>query len=51
MTIHQHIEELRAELSASTDIHEIRLIRTELEQAISAAKRLDAEFEAILRRS
>lgn len=42
MTIEQHIEELRAELKASTDDAEIVQIRAELEVALSECERLES---------
>jgi hypothetical protein len=45
-TIECHIEELRAELRATTDAEEARAIRAELEAALLAAADLQRENEA-----
>jgi hypothetical protein len=47
MTIEQHIEELRAELKASTDDAEIVQIRTELEAALSERERLESALQSV----
>jgi hypothetical protein len=47
-TIECHIEELRAELRATTDAEEARAIRTELEAALLAAADLQRENEAAI---
>jgi hypothetical protein len=47
MTIEQHIEELRAELKASTDDAEIVQIRTELEAALSERQRLESALQSV----
>jgi hypothetical protein len=47
MTIEQHIEELRAELKASTDDAEIVQIRTELEAALSERERLESALQQL----
>jgi hypothetical protein len=47
-TIERHIEELRAELRATTDAEEARAIRTELEAALLAAADLQRENEAAI---
>jgi len=48
MTIEQHIEELRAELKASTDDAEVARIRAELEAALNERERLEMQLEAPL---
>ena len=46
MTLYDHIQELRAELSSICDVTEIRQIRVELEAALAEQATLDAAFEA-----
>lgn len=46
MTLYDHIQELRAELSASTSAKEIRQIRCELDAALAQMAKLDAAFDA-----
>ncbi|HEU4959973.1 MAG TPA: hypothetical protein VFT56_06155 [Sphingomonas sp.] len=48
MTIEQHIEELRAELKASTDDIEIVQIRAELEAALNEREREEMQLGAPL---
>lgn len=48
MALHDHIQELRAELSACCDAREIALIRGELHAAEAEQAALDATFEAWL---
>ena len=48
MALHDHIQELQAELSACCDTREIALIRGELEAAKAEQAALDAAFEAWL---
>lgn len=45
MTFYQHISELRAELSASTSVKEIRQIRRELEAALATMARTKAGLD------
>ena len=47
-TIERHIEELRAELRATTDPKEARDIQTELAAMLQLADDLDRESEATL---
>lgn len=46
MTIEQHIEELRAELSRSDDMAEIAQIERELREATAERDQLEAAFAA-----
>jgi hypothetical protein len=48
MTLYDHIQELRSELSASSDAHERRQIEAELQAAFDQQATLDAAFEARL---
>jgi hypothetical protein len=48
MTLYDHIQQLRAELSNSCDRAEFRQIRTELEAALAEQEKLDVTFEAWL---
>lgn len=48
MTLYDHIQELRAELSNSCDRTEIRQIKAELEAALAEQARVEAAFEAWL---
>lgn len=50
MTIDQQIEELRAELKASTDDAEIVQIEAELETALSERERLETLFVTAVER-
>ena len=47
-TIECHIEELRAELRATTDAEEARDIRAELETALQIAADRRREYEAVI---
>ncbi len=47
-TIERHIEELRAELRATTDAEEARDIRAELETMLQAAADLQRVGEAVI---
>ncbi len=47
-TIERHIEELRAELRATTDSEEARDIRTELEATLRAAADLQRESVTVI---
>ncbi len=48
MALHDHIQQLRAELSACRNAREINLIRRELQTAEAEQAALDAAFEAWL---
>jgi hypothetical protein len=48
MTLHDHIQQLRAELSACCDAREIALIQRELQAAQAEQAAQDAEFAAWL---
>jgi hypothetical protein len=47
-TIERHIEELRAELRATTDVEEVRDIRAQLETLLQAAADLQRVGEAAI---
>ena len=47
-TIECHIEELRAELRATTDAEEARDIRAELEAALLVAAHLHRKYAAVI---
>jgi len=47
-TMERHIEELRAELRATTDAEEARDIRAELEAVLKAAADLHRDCEALI---
>jgi len=47
-TIERHIEELRAELRATTDAEEARAIRVELEAVLKAAADLHRDCKALI---
>ena len=46
MALYDHIQELRAELSACCSMKEIRQIRRELEVALAEMARISAAFDA-----
>jgi hypothetical protein len=46
MALYDHIQELRAELSASTSEREIRQIQCELEMALAQMAKLEAASDA-----
>ena len=48
MTFYEHIRELRAELSASTSVKEIRQIRRELNAALAQMARIEAGFDTTI---
>jgi hypothetical protein len=47
MALYDHIQELRAELSACNDAGEWRQIRSELAEAVAQQRALDVAFETI----
>lgn len=48
MTLYQHIQELRAELSACCNARELRQIELELKAALAEQAKLDARFNEML---
>jgi hypothetical protein len=48
MVLYDHIQELRAELSACKDAGERRQIRSELAEAMAQQRVLDVAFEILL---
>lgn len=48
MALYDHIQELRAELSASSSKREMRQIRRELEAAMAEMANINAAFEEAL---